>query len=64
MTTQPYKTNSPANPVDWVTPPEIIAALGPFDLDPCCPPTMPWATAAKHFHQGEHDGLTEPWSGR
>ena len=29
----------------WLTPPEIIEALGPFDLDPCCEPVMPWRTA-------------------
>jgi hypothetical protein len=34
---------------DWLTPPDIIAALGPFDLDPCSPETRPWDTAAKHY---------------
>lgn len=30
----------------WLTPPEILAALGPFDLDPCaCPEPRPWPTA-------------------
>lgn len=29
----------------WLTPPEIIKALGIFDLDPCCPENMPWPTA-------------------
>lgn len=23
---------------EWLTPPEIVRALGPFDLDPCSPP--------------------------
>lgn len=49
---------------DWLTPPELLEALGPFDLDPCCPPAMPWATAARHFVHGEQNGLAEPWSGR
>lgn len=29
----------------WLTPPEIIEALGPFNLDPACEPVMPWRTA-------------------
>lgn len=28
--------------VEWLTPPEIIAALGPFDLDPCAPIEQPY----------------------
>lgn len=47
----------------WLTPPEIIEALGPFDLDPCCPPVMPWLTAGRHFTVRE-DGLQQPWAGR
>lgn len=30
---------------DWLTPPELVKAAGPFDLDPCCYPRMPWRTA-------------------
>lgn len=48
---------------DWLTPPEIIKALGPFDLDPCCPPNMPWETAARMISLPE-DGLSAEWSGR
>lgn len=48
---------------EWLTPPSIIAALGPFDLDPCSPIVRPWATAAAHFHVKD-DGLAKPWSGR
>jgi len=47
----------------WLTPPEWIAALGPFDLDPCCPPKMPWPTATRMLTKSE-DGLATPWSGR
>lgn len=47
----------------WLTPPEIIAALGAFDLDPCCPSEMPWVTARRMIQQPE-DGLSVPWSGR
>ena len=35
-----------ANTYTWLTPPEILEALGPFDLDPCaCPEPRPWPTA-------------------
>lgn len=48
---------------DWLTPPEIIRALGQFDLDPCCPPNMPWATA-KTMYTPDEDGLSHDWFGR
>lgn len=47
----------------WLTPPDIIAALGPFDLDPCTPPYMPWETAAKRYTPLD-DGLSKEWCGR
>ena len=47
----------------WLTPPEIINALGPFDLDPCCPPTMPWRTATQMVHW-PNDGLKVDWAGK
>ena len=47
----------------WLTPPEIMLALGAFDLDPCCPPAMPWRTAARMIAPPK-DGLSEPWTGR
>lgn len=47
----------------WLTPPEIIDAIGPFDLDPCAAPSpRPWATAARHIELPE-DGLTAEWDG-
>lgn len=54
-----------ANPVtdEWLTPPELLEALGPFDLDPCAPVERPWPTAAQHLTVAE-DGLTSPWEGR
>lgn len=48
---------------DWLTPPEIIKALGPFDLDPCSPIVRPWDTAAKHYTIIDN-GLRLPWEGR
>lgn len=47
----------------WLTPPHIIEALGPSDLDPCCPPTMPWRTAAQMVHW-PNDGLKVDWMGK
>jgi hypothetical protein len=47
----------------WLTPPEILASLGPFDLDPCCPSNMPWQTAHTAWTPDD-DGLSRPWFGR
>lgn len=49
---------------DWLTPPEWIESLGPFDLDPCVMEYMPWKTAKRGICKREADGLTYPWSGR
>jgi hypothetical protein len=48
---------------EWLTPPEIISALGEFDLDPCSPVNRPWDTASKHYTI-KHDGLSKKWVGR
>lgn len=48
---------------EWLTPPDLIASLGPFDLDPCSPIDRPWDTAAKHYTIAD-DGLRREWSGR
>ncbi len=48
---------------EWLTPPEIIRALGEFDLDPCAPLRRPWPTAKRHWTLRE-DGLAQPWFGR
>lgn len=48
----------------WLTPPEIVTALGPFDLDPCAAPwPRPWDTATVHVVP-PMDGLALPWVGR
>lgn len=49
--------------VEWLTPPSIIAALGPFDLDPCAPLRQPYPTAARMFTRLDN-GLIQRWSGR
>lgn len=46
----------------WLTPPSILDALGPFDLDPCSSLGRPWDTAAKHYTI-EDDGLAQEWDG-
>lgn len=48
---------------EWLTPPEIINKLGPFDLDPCAPIIRPWETAKSHFTIVD-DGLKQNWEGR
>jgi hypothetical protein len=49
---------------EWLTPPEILRALGSFDLDPCAPvPPRPWPTARFHLTV-EDDGLAAQWFGR
>ncbi|MDV3474568.1 adenine methyltransferase [Elizabethkingia anophelis] len=48
---------------EWLTPPEIIKALGSFDLDPCSPINRPWSTADNHYTI-ENDGLSQEWKGR
>lgn len=47
----------------WLTPRSIVEDLGPFDLDPCCPPVMPWRTATTMIHWPT-DGLAAEWTGR
>lgn len=45
----------------WLTPPGILAALGPFDLDPCaCPLPRPWPTA-KIMWTAEDEPLVRGW---
>lgn len=48
---------------EWLTPREIVNALGDFELDPCSPVKRPWATAQRYFTI-ETDGLKQRWFGR
>ena len=48
---------------EWLTPPEIIRALGVFDLDPCAPVKRPWEMASRHY-TWQDNGLLKPWKGR
>lgn len=49
--------------VHWITPPEIVRALGEFDLDPCFHPRQFYRTA-KNTISLPDDGLAAKWSGR
>ena len=49
-----------AKSTDWCTPPEIIAALGKFDLDPCYGHPRPFKTAKEMWS----NGFDSPWRGR
>jgi len=55
-----YGKNSGKN--EWLTPREIVEALGPFDLDPCFSSPRPWDTAKNYFTE-EDDGLAQKWEG-
>lgn len=48
----------------WLTPPAILRAIGPFDMDPCaCPEPRPWKTADVMIAPPQ-DGLRATWRGR
>jgi len=59
-----FNTNTD-NEEEWLTPPEIIRSLMPFDLDPCAPEEhkRPWDTARVHYAKSQ-DGLIQDWVGR
>lgn len=48
---------------EWLTPPEIVRALGEFDLDPCSPVNRPWDLARRNYTIDD-DGLAQEWTGR
>lgn len=64
MSTHPYKSRPEAATHVWLTPPEIIKALGLFSLDPCAPADRPWDTAYEHYSLPDQDGLAMPWFNR
>lgn len=49
---------------DWITPPRILDALGPFDLDPAASSSQPWATAARMISPPDDGRLASLWTGR
>ncbi len=48
---------------EWYTPPEILKALGEFDLDPCFPVHPIYQTAKNTFNIHDN-GLIKDWFGR
>jgi hypothetical protein len=53
-----------AKSTTYLTPREILAPLGAFDLDPCAAPSpRPWPTADRHIELPEN-GLAAEWTGR
>jgi len=55
--------NPVAKSVVWLTPPYILDALGPFDLDPCAAEQDP-TRAAPRYYTERVNGLNQDWSGR
>ena len=55
---RPYRGNKS----EWLTPPAVLADLGPFDLDPCAPADRPWPTAVEHFTIDDN-GYRRAWHG-
>jgi DNA N-6-adenine-methyltransferase (Dam) len=59
--------NSTAPPAErndrWLTPLDVVQALGEFDLDPCGAPDHPTAERVYVLENGD-DGLRDPWFGR
>lgn len=49
--------------VHWLTPPDLLAKLGKFDLDPCAHPQQFYRTATRMISLPE-DGLAAEWKGR
>lgn len=56
-----HERSGGSNQNEWLTPPELLRVLGPFDLDPCAPMVRPWPMAAEHYSDG---GLEKRWFGR
>jgi hypothetical protein len=49
--------------IEWLTPPDLVASLGPFDLDPCTPENPPFVHAPVNFTILDN-GLKKEWFGR
>lgn len=47
----------------YLTDPELLKLLGPFETDPCTPIDMPWETADVMYTESD-DGLSKDWQGR
>ena len=60
-----HQRNMKTGKDEWLTPPRLLRALGPFDLDPCSPGEnrAPWRTASRMIALPQN-GLAAPWTGR
>ena len=57
-----FNTNT-GNKMEWFTPPEIVRALGLFDVDVCTSIIRPFEFAPVNYTI-EDDGLIQEWKGR
>jgi hypothetical protein len=48
---------------DFLTPPELVQAMGMFDLDPCASHRQNVSLASKCYKFPEDNGLLLPWDG-
>ena len=48
---------------DFLTPPELVEAMGEFDLDPCASHRQERQLALRCYRFPEDDGLLMPWAG-
>jgi DNA N-6-adenine-methyltransferase (Dam) len=48
---------------DFLTPPEVVAAMGQFDLDPCSSRRQEQTLARRTYCFPDDDGLMLPWEG-
>lgn len=48
---------------DFLTPPELVLAMGEFDLDPCSSRRQAMPLARRSYRFPEDDGLFLPWEG-
>ena len=58
-----FEGNTSIGKDEWLTPPELVKAIGEFDLDPCQPINPPF-THAKNGYNVNDDGLSKEWYGR
>lgn len=61
-----FHTKSRSSKTDeWLSPPDIVNALGTFDLDPCVPADLPLSHRFAFLSYTKlQDGLSQDWHGR
>lgn len=58
-----FEGNTSTGKDEWLTPPELVKAIGTFDLDPCQPINPPFIHAPRGYNILD-DGLKQKWFGR